>query len=377
MRKKNFIDSKNNSENTDKITIKACIIVGNNRNSSRIYSYLDNEGKKTYSGFFWDIWTILKSNLSDRYEFKEFFVDDVFDNNEYIYKVADGELDIIIGQFFPLKQYEQIITYTQPIIINSNAIIHKKKDSTVSNIGKLIWSARHLVYYIIGLGLVLGLLLYIFDRTRTNYLYQVQGAKNKSKAKLIRSFMTGISTMFGESGFLTENVGSNWKSFLLSTSILAFSFVGLAYIQSLFTNNLAKLEAKSFYNPKNIPYKDCIGFNSAEAKKLERYGINIKYYNKKEKSLEELIQEYINNETNYSGVISNYIDSEYAIKKFSNLVISKQFGAEPVSFVINQKLYNFIEDINKIILKLRQDLTINNICKKYYSNFDPFVCALS
>ena len=125
MKRNNYTN--NNSENTDKIIIKACIIVGTNRNSSRIYYYTDNEGNKTYSGFFWDIWTIIKSNLSDKYEFKEYFVDDVFDNNEYIYKVADGELDLIIGQFFPLKQYEQIITYTQPIVFNSNAIIHKKR----------------------------------------------------------------------------------------------------------------------------------------------------------------------------------------------------------------------------------------------------------
>ena len=189
--------------------------------------------------------------------------------------------------------------------------------------------------------------------------------------------MTGISAMFGESGFLTENTGSNWKSFLLSIVVLSFSFVGLIYIQSLFTNNLAKLSKKSYYTPKNIPYKECLAFKTAEAKKLERYGINIKYYGKKEKTLEELIQEYINNDTKYDGVISNYIDANYIINKYSDLVISKQFGAEPVSFVINQRLYNVIEDINKVILKFRQDLTINNICKKYYSNFDPFICALS
>ena len=62
MKKNNYPKTNNSSESAKKTTIKSCIMVGDDRNSNKIFSYTNNEGETAYSGFYWDIWTIIKAH---------------------------------------------------------------------------------------------------------------------------------------------------------------------------------------------------------------------------------------------------------------------------------------------------------------------------
>ena len=380
MKNNNILNMNNGSKDIKKPLIKVHIIVGDNRNSSKIYKYTNQDGENIYSGYYWDVWTLIKEKLKDKYEFEISYSNDNIIDNDYIIKqTADGIYDLVVGQFFHLKRYENIITYTQPIVLNSTVIIHKKKDDTLTNIATLAWSLRHMFYYMVGIGLVIGLVLWVLDRGRNFHLLRINKAKNKNKNKMsfIRSLITGVSVMFGELGYLSENAKNSSFSLILLIIICICAFIGYIYIQSTFTRKLLKIKEEAYYTSTNIPYNKCLCYkNAAETDKLQRYGIIPKYFDEKDISITDLIKKYQDNSNKYDGVVSNYIDAQYIIKQFSGLTLSNNFGFEPISFIINQNLHKLKEDVNLSILTLRQDLVLDNVCNKYYKNISPFVCSL-
>ena len=133
------------------------------------------------------------------------------------------------------------------------------------------------------------------------------------------------------------------------------------------------------YSDIKIPNKNCLCYkNTREEEKLLKYGVKLEYLEKKNTPISDMMQKYSDNQGNYGGIISNYIDSSYMINsKFPDFKISKNFGFEPLCFIFNQNLHNLIEDVNFNILKMRDNLFLNNTCKKYYGSSDPFVCALT
>ena len=378
MKNNNIPNMNNGSKDIKKPTIKVHIIAGDNRNSSKIYKYTNQDGTNVYSGYYWDVWTLIEEKLKDKYTFEKSFSNDNVTNNDFIIKqTADGIYDLVIGQFFHLKRYENIITYTQPVVLNSTVIIHKKKDDTLTNITTLIWSLRYMFYYMVGFGLVIGLALWVFDRGRNFHLSRIRKAKNKNQMSFIRSLITGVSAMFGELGYLSENAKNSSFSFFLLVIICITAFVGYTYIQSTFTSKLLQIKEDSYYTSTNIPYNKCLSYrNAAETDKLQRYGIRPKYFDEKDISITDLIKKYQENSNKYDGVVTNYIDAQYIIKQFTDLTLSNNFGFEPISFIINQNLHKLKEDVNLSILTLRQDLILDNVCNKYYKDISSFVCSL-
>ena len=218
MKKNNKFNSTSETNKIKKPEIKINIIYSNQKNNKLVYKYSDSDGKDIYSGFLWDIWSLLKEYLKDKYKFNI-----TYNNNEhmnkYVQQTADGEYDIVIGQFLHSRSFEKIITYTQPILINANVIIHLKKETALSGIWKLIYNSRHIFLTVIIIGFIAGLALYLFDKHRSEYLPQISNAIDKSKAKFFRSMQTGVAAMFGELGFLTENARTGWKSFIITILI--------------------------------------------------------------------------------------------------------------------------------------------------------------
>ena len=375
MKKNNKFNSTSETNKIKKPEIKVNIIYSNQKNNKLVYKYTDSDGKDLYSGFLWDIWSLLKEYLKDKYEFNITYNDNE-DMNKYVQQTADGEYDIVIGQFLHSKKFEKIIAYTQPILINANIILHFKKESALSNIWKLIYNSRHIFLTVIIIGFIAGLALYLFDKHRSEYLPQVSNAIDKSKAKFFRAMQTGVAAMFGELGFLTENARTGWKSFILTIIISCVSFIIIAYTQGVFVANIITGQEKAYYNVKNKPKNPCLSLqNSVEGSKISRFGIEMKYY--ENMSLDDLLNIYMKNQKTYDGVVTNYIDGMRMLEKYSNLTMSKNFGAEPVSFIINQNLHNFIEDVNQSIVQLKEGLTLNNSCTKYFSSVDGLVCSLS
>lgn len=380
MKKLIFPNANINSKNISKSKIKVLILYGNNK--SQIYKYTDNDGDVRYTGYFWDIWVLLKEKLKDKYDFEESFNNindinyDIIIDNTY-----NGIYDIVIDGFNHLNKYEKKITYTFPLLLNSPVIIHEKKNF-INMLNDILFSSNlkfiiKIFIFLLICGTIVGIILLIFDPKRVVLLDKYKHTKNKSKYTIVRSLMTGISSIIGDSGYLSENITNNYFSLLLTISLLAFvTIITLyyqSYLQSMFLNNIQNRE----YSEINIPLKECLAYkNDFYSNKLLKYGLKVKYIDSNI-PLYDSIKNYSNNITLYGGLVSNYIDTYEFVMKTDNLIISKNFNNDPLSFIINQNYTDFIEDINSNISYLRDNLVIRNICNKYYSNYDKFICSLT
>lgn len=380
MKKLIFPNANINSKNISKSKIKVLILYGNNK--SQIYKYTDNDGDVRYTGYFWDIWILLKEKLKDKYDFEESFNNindinyDIIIDNTY-----NGIYDIVIDGFNHLNKYEKKITYTFPLLLNSPVIIHEKKNF-INMLNDILFSSNFkfiikIFIFLIIFGIITGIILLIFDPTRAVKLNEYKVTKNKSKYTIVRSIMTGISSIFGETGYLTENITNNYFSLFLTILLLVFGTIITiyyqSYLQSVFLSNIQNRE----YSEINIPLKECLAYkNDFYSNKLLKYGLKVKYIDSNV-PLYDSIKNYSNNITLYGGLVSNYIDTYEFVSKSDNLIISKNFNNDPLSFIINQNYTHFIEDINSNISYLRENLVIRNICNKYYSNYDEFICSLT
>tara|TARA_Y100000389_G_scaffold100158_1_gene96923 strand:- start:103 stop:549 length:447 start_codon:yes stop_codon:yes gene_type:complete len=147
------------------------------------------------------------------------------------------------------------------------------------------------------------------------------------------------------------------------------------YIQGAITTAIINQESDSIN--KSNSKKTLLGFKGHSAvKKLKRYGFNI--IEVENLDIDELIKEYINNTDKYDGAIFAYCEAYEYLKKNKDLTISLNFGNEPVSFPVNQNKKQFLEDVNKIITQLRDNLELNRICKSYYGDVKNIaVCSLT
>ena len=75
--------------------------------------------------------------------------DDNFQDNNYnkfIKEVNENKYDIVIGEFFTNNYREKLINFTTPISIDSNAVLHVKKNNHFSTVYKIF---KKVIYQII------------------------------------------------------------------------------------------------------------------------------------------------------------------------------------------------------------------------------------
>ena len=359
--------------NLKKEEIKVFVILGppdSMVTTTRIKS--ENDGY-IYYGFGWDIFQHIKKRLKDKYEFKVVF-SDLKDNNynKFIREVNQNKYDIVIGEFFTNNYREKLINFTTPISIDSNAVLHIKKNNPFLTIFKISKQVIYQILFLILLGLVFGSLLYFIESGRT---YHSKRLQNSNKLRFLRSIVTGISSMFGEMGYLSERSSLTIRGIILITIIMTVAFLFIMYIQGAITTAIIKQESDSIN--KSDSKKTLLGFKGySTVNKLKRYGFNI--IEVENLDTDDFIKEYINNTDKYDGAIFAYCEAYEYLKKNKDLTISLNFGNEPVSFPVNQNKKKFLEDVNKIITELRDNLELNRICKSYYGDVKNIpVCSLT
>ena len=87
---------------------------------------------------------------------------------------------------------------------------------------------------------------------------------------------------------------------------------------------------------------------------------------------------YIENRNDYDGVIFSYSQAFEFARKRNDLNISLDFGNELISFPVNKNKKEFLQDINLLLLELRDSLELQKICQQNYGDI-PFVpvCSLT
>ena len=359
--------------NLKKEEIKVFVILGPPDSIVTTTRINSNDGGYIYNGFGWTIFQNIKRKLKDKYNFIVTF-SDLKDNDydKFIREVNENKYDIIIGEFFTNNYREKLINFTTPISIDSNAILHIKKTNPFSTFYKIFKKVSYQFLFLILLGLVFGLLLYFIESGRE---YHSKRLQKSNRLRFLRSIVTGISSMFGEMGYLSERSSLTIRGIILITIIMSIAFLFIMYIQGAITSSLIKEESDNI--TKNDSNKTLIGFKGySTVNKLKRYGFKV--IEVENLTTDDYIKEYLKNTEKYDGAIFAYCEAFEYLKKYPNLTISLDFGNEPVSFPVNKEKINFLEDVNKTITELRDNLELNRICKSYYNDVPNIpVCSLT
>tara|TARA_B100000965_G_C19588306_1_gene756831 strand:+ start:690 stop:1769 length:1080 start_codon:yes stop_codon:yes gene_type:complete len=346
--------------------IKVLVILGEKSDGNAAYKK-SKKGKlgEEYGGFIWDVWTRVREKLEDKYDFVVEFTDE--DDHNYdglVTKVHKGEYDMVVGGFFRTLWREKRIDYLTPIAIDANSVIHIKRNNVLANVIKVIKKTSVLVLYLFIAGIIVGLLAFYLDPGRAR---MVDLVKNK-KLFFIRSILTGIATMLGEMGFMSENASLKPVGVILSVVVMITSFIFVMFVQGAITRLLIDDEDETLTKD-NIAYKPILGFEGyATVEKLKRYGAQIDTVNHMPTT--KLLKKYLDEQDKYAGVTLTYLHAYPHAKKNTNLVITSNFGDEPIGYIVSQSKPKFKEDMNSELLKLRalKKNGLRDICRKYFTS---------
>jgi ABC-type amino acid transport substrate-binding protein len=354
--------------------IKVLVVLGEDNDGSATKRMVDAKtGNVTYYGFNWDVWKRVSEKLKGKYDFHTSFTNKYDNNyNSFVEKVYGGEYDIVVGSFFHTAWRETRINYTHPIAIDANAVLHKNEFSVFGELGRVIWKSSEMLIYLIFIGVIVGLFLVMIDPTRAKKISTIRGNKHLF---LIRSLLTGIATMFGEMGYLSENSSLRLSGVVFVVIVMALSFVLVMFIQGAITRILIN-QTGSNVTKQNVGYKRLLGHEGySVVNKLKRFRANIDVVSNI--TTDQMIQKYLESEK-YDGCVLSYTHGYPYTKKYPDLMLSIDFGYEPVSWVVRQTKKVFNEDVNRELLELTGSTELQRICHSYFGNINAVpVCSLT
>lgn len=353
--------------------IKVFIILDTNNTGITTTMRKDYEGKPLYSGFTWEIWKQIESELKGKYDFLVTFSKDGENNyNKFVQNVYDNKYDIVIGDFNHNSKREKLINFTTPVILDANTILYIKKENIWDNFKYVFSSNFKLIMYLLIIGCIFGILLYRYDPNRVRNL---NISFENHKKYLLRSVLTGISSMLGEMGYLSENSSLSFIGIFIVITIMLIAYIFSLFFQANITKSLIQ-KKYNFFNKDNIQNSRLIGIKGNDSvKKIERYTNKVKVF--ENKSIKEMINILLENKNKYDGLVLSYSEGVKYIKKNTNLTMSINFGFEPISFIVNQKKQSFLKDVNIVISRLRFTLKLQSICHTYFDNIDGLpICKL-
>ena len=228
--------------------------------------------------------------------------------------------------------------------------------------------------FLLVLGIILGLILSFFDKKR---LIPEKGTKY-----IIRTILTTIAAMFGETGFLSENSSMTLVGISLVIFIMLISFIWVMFIQAEITKVLifknSNISANNLSNSELISFK---GYAASQKFKELFPNVKIKEFEFKLKKnndqTEPLIKEYMNNSDKYQGIIISYARAYPYFKKYPQLHKSYNFVNEPTGLIVNKNNPELLQYINISLTDLKNSMYIREKCKQNYGSDNSLpLCSL-
>ena len=355
--------------NGGKETIKALVLVGEFPYAQKI----EYNGKITYRGFYYDIWTKIKEKLENQYNFQEFYSPDEIDYEEVSKELEMGKYNVCIAPFTPSNYKDTTKFYfSYPILLDTPSILHYRVRNYISTFLELIKEIFLIpLLLIISLGIIIGLILYKYQPGR----WINSGIKKSHHIR--KSFLTVITTFFGEYSELinVKNLHLFNITFIIVVLILSL-FINM-YLQATATDKVIALNSEGIYNRHNIVGQSFVtqtGYD--DGVQFENWGANVVYL---DKSISDIVKIYIDNPGKYKGVILDKKEAMGYLNKYRyyhpNLIISSsEFGYIDETFAVSKKNNNFLYDLNTTIIRIQQDNEIEEICKIYSDKVDFNLC---
>lgn len=351
--------------------IKVVIMVGDGTSAEKIMY----NGKATYSGFGHDVWQNLKKSLQNKYTFEEFYLSDFASFNSVVDDVESGKYDLAIDSFYFTEGRAQKVNFSIPHSLDSIVVLQREeKKSYLKNFIFILKNAWKLVLILLGLGFIFGIILFATDKKR---LFNSSSYVQENKHLFFnRTLLTGLSTMLGQTGLLSESASLTLFSVLSVTIIMFIAFILSNFIQAEIISLLLK-KPKTSLTKKNVGSKRLMGINGfASTTKLLKLNPNIDSKNYRG-SIRDHVDEFKRNGDKYDGFVLGYNISYETIKDDDEIIPVLGFGNELAGFVVSKTKEVFLKDLNNSILTLRGSSKLEKICNMYFGEMDRPVCSLT
>lgn len=351
---------------SDKEVIKVNVLLDN----GLLMTKKDATSENTYSGLSWDVWSEIKPKLEQKYKFDINFTPEKEwrpNHNNTVVDVSNGKFDLVVGPYMHTIKRNKDINFTQPVAIDGAAIIHNKTNSMVHRFFSVMFPFFKAILVLIILGVMIGLILHFVDPRRGWALPQIKRNKSTKKYFLLRSIMTGIASVFGELGFLSENTSLSITKILVVTIIMIFATLMFNFMQAEVTAYNIESRGQRTINKKNIvEHNPYLGFkNAAPVTHLEKMGGKVEYLPKM--NTDEAINKYLKNTKQYGGYVTTIALGLEYVNKYKELNLAYgDFGYEPISFIVNKKKTTFLKDFDNEILSIKNRGRLSKICRLYY-----------
>ena len=282
-----------------------------------------------------------------------------------------GEYDLVISNMQLTPQRVNLVNFSQMIIINKHTILHYPRLNFFKTIKRIVIDiALGPIFILLAIGILLGFILQMSEPNR----YKLSGVKQKYGLR--RAITSVVASLFGESGFLTENTTLRYKGLLIVLFILMISFFSVMIIQAFVTKKVINLSDSMIYDKYNIKNKKILcPRGNATGIYIKRYGANVEYI---DGTIAEVLKIYKENKDKYIGVALDYYDAIHHKDNNNNFVVSKSdFGYVGAHYIGNKKYKTLIDDINDVLLDLQYNMDTYHICKEFMnSDDDTHLCNL-
>ena len=347
-----------------KETVRVYVMYGPDTSGIVASSKIVDE-KIKYKGYSWDLFQAISnvSLIKNKYDF-DFTFSELGKNNynQSIKDANDDKYDVLLGSYIHTEEREKLINFTTPIAIDAVAVFHEERSSLFETFKDVFIKVSYLIGILILFGILAGAALYLINPKR------VGKTRAKSTSEFFyRSIMTGIATFFGEMGFLSENTTNNFKGVFLVVIIMLIAFIFILFLQAEITSSIIERKTQKGLTKRNLADRPILGHEGyAMAQKLVGYGGNVEFM--KDKTNQDLFDMYVYNKGKYNGVVLTYCDGFPYKGIIPDLYASVNFGNEPVSFPVNPRKIELLDDINKAILYLRSTGALQKICFSYFGD---------
>ena len=339
------------------LDINVLVLVGSESEKfTKVHMKQDNDGQMVPDGYNWELFSKVREKLEKRYKFLVTYSDvSQSDYSKWVEQTASKKYDMVVGAFMKTAQRETAVNFSTPTILDATSILHKKEDDLLNDVRKIMVKAVHLIGYIIVVGIAMGVLLYFGDPQRAGRYQNLKG-----KEFFLRSVITGIASVFGEMGFLSENTSlKSIPGAIITVVMMIVSFLLIMFAQAKITQKM--LEIDSTYHPNNVRDKTFLLFRGDPVKEqFEKYNAKIKEVDSN--TSEELVDYYVEHQKEYDGCILPYADAYFFQRTRSGLTISSDFGYFTSHWIFNKTRTNLLEDVNATLLHLKEGGDLKTMC---------------
>ena len=327
--------------------------------------------KMVPTGYNWDLFSEVKERLQSRYEFVITYTDMNQSNyGQWLDDVTNGKYDMAVGAFIKSSKRDSGVNYSNPTILDATSVVHVDQDNLLNDVRKITIKAVHLIAYITLIGIAMGVILYFGDPARASR-YQ----KMNKMEFFMRSIVTGIASVFGEMGFLSENTSlKSIPGAILTVVMMIICFLLIMFAQAKITQKM--LEISSTYNPGNVRKKKFAVFKgSSKKEQFEQYGAFVEEV--EAKTTEDLVKHYMDNQGTIDGCVLPYASAYFFKETNPMLNISTGFGYFTSHWIFNKSKMQLTQDVNAAMLMMKEDGSLKSLCvSQLGGEWDVPVCSL-